>query len=115
MSTALINKLVCFLPQIVKQQKSDSTPYTIRNFQRYNSLARQAMKGTGVVVWDSTIPLSLNYVRKCHTHPEDTPVTFWWKCEDKTHVGYILVEQFADMVLNTLCNTYLGLGDDYCT
>ncbi|XP_047491836.1 uncharacterized protein LOC125041113 [Penaeus chinensis] len=80
----------------------------------YNIIAREQLQGTGVTLWDSTVPLSIAYVHECLREKRITPVVFTWKCQDDCHLGYVMLEQYADMVYNAACNRFLGLGDEYC-
>nr|XP_045606320.1 uncharacterized protein LOC123763254 [Procambarus clarkii] len=80
---------------------------------QFNSLAREWLSGSGVLVWDSTLPLANQYVQQCIKHHRQTPDNTW-KCNDVYHVGYIVIEQYADMLMNYICNRFLGVGDKYC-
>ncbi|XP_037786329.1 uncharacterized protein LOC119582163 [Penaeus monodon] len=80
----------------------------------YNEIAVRELQGTGVTLWDSTLPLSVQYNDACIKMNKNTPPMFHWKCNDLSHLGYIVVEQFADMVYNAVCNKYLELDEDYC-
>ncbi|XP_037778447.1 uncharacterized protein LOC119575104 isoform X2 [Penaeus monodon] len=80
----------------------------------YNIIAREQLRGSSVTLWDSTVPLSIAYVNECLREQRITPVVFTWKCHDDCHIGYVMLEQYADMVYNAACNRLLGLGDEYC-
>nr|XP_053642175.1 uncharacterized protein LOC128695524 [Cherax quadricarinatus] len=84
------------------------------NYGLYNKVVVEELAGTGVIIWDSTLPLSRAYSLYCDIYPRHTPPWYQWKCEDVGHVGYILVDQYADMIFNDYCNRYLKLGKDYC-
>lgn len=86
----------------------------VKNFEAYNRVTRDILENTGVVIWDSTVPLSLIYTLQCVRRPTTTPVSFWWKCVDFGHVGYLVADQCADMLLNYVCNKYMSFGIDYC-
>lgn len=87
---------------------------SISNFEAYNREAREILERSRVVIWDSTVPLSRAYVFQCYSQEKTTSMTFWWKCLDRLHVGYIVVEQYTDMLLNDVCNKYMSLPHDYC-
>ncbi|XP_037801394.1 uncharacterized protein LOC119596298 [Penaeus monodon] len=80
----------------------------------YNDIAVRELHGTGVTLWDSTIPLSAQYNDACAKKNRNTPPLFKWKCSDARHLGYIVVDQFANMVYNAVCNKYLDLDQDHC-
>lgn len=80
----------------------------------YNEIAVRELHGTGMVLWDSTFPLSVQYNDACGKKKRNTPPLFRWKCNDSRHLGYIVVDQFANMIYNAICNKYLDLDDDYC-
>ncbi|XP_069179627.1 uncharacterized protein [Procambarus clarkii] len=83
---------------------------SFRNYVLYNKIAVQELSGTGVIIWDSTRPLSTDYAHHCIKNPEmQTPPYFYWKCQDLGHVGYILVDQYADMIINDFCNKHLNI------
>ncbi|XP_045623360.1 uncharacterized protein [Procambarus clarkii] len=87
---------------------------TRSNYPLYNKAALEELSGTGVIIWDSTLPLSRAYTLRCEAQPLHTPPWHHWNCLDKGHVGYILVDQYADMIINDYCNKYLNLGQDFC-
>ncbi|XP_042878079.1 uncharacterized protein LOC122257080 [Penaeus japonicus] len=80
----------------------------------YNEIAVRELQGTGVIIWDSTLPLSVQYNDKCSKKNMNTPPLFRWKCSDSRHLGYIVVDQLANMIYNAVCNKYLDLSEDYC-
>ncbi|KAK4289441.1 hypothetical protein Pmani_037580 [Petrolisthes manimaculis] len=84
------------------------------NFDLNNRVAREVLNGSGVVVWDSTLPLSHLYAKECLTRNLNTPPRYYWKCNDHNHVGFILSDQYANMIVNDYCNAYLDLGVEYC-
>ncbi|KAK4322622.1 hypothetical protein Pmani_006599 [Petrolisthes manimaculis] len=99
-------------PQVKVFKAADTNPKSEEvmsrtNLCHYNEITVSALRGSGVNVWDSTLPLSLGYNHQCSLHPTRTSVNYWWKCHDKRHVGYVLVEQYVDMLLNHACNSYL--------
>ncbi|XP_045623356.1 uncharacterized protein [Procambarus clarkii] len=87
---------------------------TRSNYPLYNKAALEELSGTGVIIWDSTLPLSRAYTLRCEAQPLHTPPWHHWNCLDPGHVGYILVDQYADMIINDYCNKYLNLGQDFC-
>ncbi|XP_037801125.1 uncharacterized protein LOC119596074 [Penaeus monodon] len=89
--------------QVAYIEKPKVKSFTVDNIRKYNALYRQALKKTGVVFWDSTLPLSRAYNQECLKNPRHFRDTLWWMCKDVVHVGYILVRQYADMVLNAAC------------
>ncbi|XP_063591284.1 uncharacterized protein LOC134768387 isoform X2 [Penaeus indicus] len=80
----------------------------------YNSIARQQLQGTGVVIWDSTLKLSLAYTKECVRVRRVTPDNYEWNCADHGHIGYIMLEQYTDMIYNVFCNRFLNLTEKYC-
>ncbi|XP_045623357.1 uncharacterized protein [Procambarus clarkii] len=94
---------------------SEKAINTQSNYPLYNNAAMEALSGTGVIIWDSTVPLSRAYNVRCMTPPLlHTPPWHHWNCLDKAHVGYILVDQYADMIINDYCNKFLNLGPEFC-
>ncbi|XP_069192084.1 uncharacterized protein [Procambarus clarkii] len=87
---------------------------TRSNYPLYNKAAVAALSGTGVIIWDSTVPLSRAYTLRCEAQLLHTPPWHYWNCQDPCHVGYILVDQYADMIINNYCNKYMNLGQDFC-
>lgn len=100
--------------QLAMRRKNTSTGINFQATEMYNDIARQLLQGTGVVLWDSTLPLSVIYANECMKTRRLTPITYDWKCHDVNHLGYIMLEQYADMVYNGICNRYLDLSDEYC-
>ncbi|XP_037786323.1 uncharacterized protein LOC119582157 [Penaeus monodon] len=99
---------------LAMRRKNTSTGINFQATEMYNDIARQLLQGTGVVLWDSTLPLSVIYANECMKTRRLTPITYDWKCHDVNHLGYIMLEQYADMVYNGICNRYLDLSDEYC-
>ncbi|XP_047493536.1 uncharacterized protein LOC125042114 [Penaeus chinensis] len=97
--------------QATRQRKFKYSEETIN---LVNRRAVEQLQGTGVIVWDSTVPLSVQYTDACLQHHKRTPPMFKWKCDDIGHLGYIFVDQVADMLYNAVCNKYLDLDEDYC-
>ncbi|KAK3879747.1 hypothetical protein Pcinc_015733 [Petrolisthes cinctipes] len=112
--TLIVFKLIDDV-QIADRNPNSTNSFNAATIDKYNQIARDTLLGTGVVVWDSTLPLSRAYTLECKAHPRTTPVTYWWKCKDKKHVGYVLENQYADMLLNFACNVHLNLNSYYCT
>ncbi|KAK3865528.1 hypothetical protein Pcinc_028884 [Petrolisthes cinctipes] len=113
--TPILGRFATHTPTVFKLlddvQAADTNPKSEKvisrtNLAHYNQVTVEALRGTGVTVWDSTLPLSLGYSHQCSVHPR-TSINYWWKCHDKRHVGYVLVEQYVDMLLNHACNSYL--------
>nr|XP_045622311.1 uncharacterized protein LOC123772918 [Procambarus clarkii] len=107
--TTVVFKL---LDDLKRTNISNSTEplLSFRNYVLYNKIAVQELSGTGVIIWDSTRPLSTDYAHHCIKNPEmQTPPYFYWKCQDLGHVGYILVDQYADMIINDFCNKHLNI------
>ncbi|XP_047492901.1 uncharacterized protein LOC125041716 isoform X2 [Penaeus chinensis] len=72
------------------------------------------LQGTGVVIWDSTLKLSLAYTEECVRVRRVTPDNYEWNCADHGHIGYIMLEQYTDMIYNAFCNRFLNLTEEYC-
>lgn len=100
--------------QTVHHNVSKVVSFSAENIQYYNGVFRRVLADTGVLLWDSTLPLSLAYSLECMKNPRHNNETLWWMCGDRTHVGYILLHQYADMVLNVACNKYMTLEQNSC-
>lgn len=88
--------------------------FSTENIKHYNGIFRRVLADTGVLLWDSTLPLSLAYNLECMDNPRHINTTLWWMCGDRTHVGYILLHQYADMVLNVACNKHMVMDKNSC-
>lgn len=106
-------KLIDFVPRSYTQVKKYPN-FNPRAISLYNSIARQQLQGTGVVVWDSTLRLSTAYTEECVRSNRVTPGSHDWNCPDNGHIGFIMLEQYTDMVYNAFCNRFLNLTDDFC-
>ncbi|XP_069956564.1 uncharacterized protein [Cherax quadricarinatus] len=107
-TTTVVFKLQDHLQRAIINNSKEAVR-THSNYVLYNEIAVQELAGTGVVVWDSTVPLSDGYARECIRSPnKQTPPYFHWKCQDLGHVGFILVDQYADMVINDFCYKHLN-------
>ncbi|XP_037782784.1 uncharacterized protein LOC119579124 [Penaeus monodon] len=102
------------LDDVQDSHLTENPEYSAEIFRRYNSLFRESLRDTGVFVWDSNLPLSEAYTKECLVTNAIT-YDFRWRCFDHIHAGYIVQEQFGDMVFNFICNKHLNLPSDYCT
>lgn len=85
------------------------------NYALYNQMAVEVLTGSGVIIWNSTLPLSYLYAVHCFRNQKlYTPLTLYWNCPDEGHVGYIIENQYTNMIMNHYCNRALKLGDEYC-
>lgn len=102
------------LPLLTQAIRKRRFRYSADRINLLNQIAIRELRGTGVTIWDSTLPLSIQYTDACLKKSRSTPPLFKWKCRDVGHLGYIFVEQLADMLYNSVCNRYLNLGEGYC-
>ncbi|XP_042858633.1 uncharacterized protein LOC122244719 isoform X2 [Penaeus japonicus] len=100
--------------QTVHHNVSKVVSFSTENIKHYNGIFRRVLADTGVLLWDSTLPLSLAYNLECMDNPRHINTTLWWMCGDRTHVGYILLHQYADMVLNVACNKHMVMDKNSC-
>ncbi|KAK8751715.1 hypothetical protein OTU49_009917, partial [Cherax quadricarinatus] len=85
-TTTVVFKLQDHLQRAIINNSKEAVR-THSNYVLYNEIAVQELAGTGVVVWDSTVPLSDGYARECIRSPnKQTPPYFHWKCQDLGHV-----------------------------
>ena len=65
-------------------------------------LVQNHFKGE-VVVWDSHLALQRKYKLIClKYHMQNDPKRVW-SCEDKLHSGTVVLDHFAQMLLNYIC------------
>ncbi|XP_069989427.1 uncharacterized protein [Penaeus vannamei] len=102
-------KLVDFVIKAYYEKQRRHPGISVESIHTYNLIAREHLQGTGVTLWDSTLPLSVAYAHECLREQKTTPVLYTWKCHDDCHLGYLMLEQYADMVYNAVCNRFLGL------
>lgn len=98
-------------------------PIPLEDLEAYNRIAREVLAGTGVMVWDSSLPVSPSYTQyhQCTEDTSNSTITgstaawwWWWKCFDTDHTQAVVAEQNVDMLLSDACNMYMGMGTDYC-
>nr|XP_027212796.1 uncharacterized protein LOC113805925 [Penaeus vannamei]XP_027212797.1 uncharacterized protein LOC113805925 [Penaeus vannamei] len=87
--------------------------YSNRNIDRYNNYLRSILSTTKLLLWDSNIPFSKAYFSECEKNNRNS-VDNTWNCDNPLHTGYIMVEEYANMILNDVCNPYLQLGEAFC-
>ncbi|KAK3882221.1 hypothetical protein Pcinc_013394 [Petrolisthes cinctipes] len=114
-STRVVFKLVDHLWQTMLRKETQNAVHDGWNYALFNEVAVDVLSGTGVVIWNSTLPMSYLYALECIRSPHRrTLPSRHWNCPDTVHVGYILVSQYTNMVLNDYCNRFLGFGEEYC-
>ncbi|XP_064098417.1 uncharacterized protein LOC135209633 [Macrobrachium nipponense] len=107
--TRVVYKLVDHLQ--IKKADDRMAPTVIDSF---NNATNDIFADTKVVVWDSNLPLTDMYNDECLRHPRSQKGQRLWACEDKGHIGYIVINQYANMLLNSICNAAMEAGADYC-
>ncbi|KAK4316541.1 hypothetical protein Pmani_012316 [Petrolisthes manimaculis] len=114
-STRVVFKLVDHLWRTMLRKETQNALHNGWNYALFNEVAEDVLAGTGVVLWNSTLPMSYLYALECIRSPHrETLPSRHWNCPDTGHVGYILVSQYTNMVLNDYCNRFLGFGEEYC-
>ncbi|KAK4294781.1 hypothetical protein Pmani_032619 [Petrolisthes manimaculis] len=114
-STRVVFKLVDHLWRTMHGKNTKNSLDNGWNYALFNEVAEDVLAGTGVVMWNSTLPMSYLYALECIRSPHrQTLPSRHWNCRDNVHVGYILVSQYTNMVLNDYCNRFLGFGEEYC-
>ncbi|XP_066938100.1 uncharacterized protein [Macrobrachium rosenbergii] len=76
-------------------------------------------RGTGAVLWDSTLPMNLANVRECgllkQAQQEDHPAySDVMHCDDGHHPAPLTLQDEVTMLLNLLCNRDLNADDEHC-
>ncbi|XP_063588820.1 uncharacterized protein LOC134765963 [Penaeus indicus] len=87
--------------------------YSNQNIERYNNYLRSIISTTKLTLWDSNIPFSEAYFSECRKNNRNS-LNKTWNCDNPLHTGYIMVEEYANMILNDVCNPYLQLGETFC-
>lgn len=93
--------------------KENGNIYSNNNIDQYNAFLTTYVTGTDIILWDSNIPFSDMYHAQCK-HSNRKTYDMLWNCDDPLHSGYVIVEKYADMLLNDVCNPFLDLNDKYC-
>lgn len=87
--------------------------YSNKNIDQYNTFLSSYVSGTDITLWDSNIPFSDVYYAKCRQDYRNS-YDMAWNCANPLHSGYVVVEMYADMLLNAICNPFLDLDSMYC-
>ncbi|XP_064113378.1 uncharacterized protein LOC135220012 [Macrobrachium nipponense] len=78
--------------------------YNQRLVDHYNRISYDLLaKSSNFTMWDSTIPLSDLYWDGCRLVGSVYKDTDAWNCNDKGHLGFVVIDQFLDMFLNGIC------------
>ncbi|XP_064113380.1 uncharacterized protein LOC135220015 [Macrobrachium nipponense] len=103
----LLAKFSKTTPVIFKLQdhlKNDIKSYNHRLIDHYNRISYDLLaRSSNFTVWDSTIPLSDLYWDGCRLVGSIYRDTDVWNCDDKSHLGFVVIDQFLDMFLNGIC------------
>ncbi|CAL4158429.1 unnamed protein product, partial [Meganyctiphanes norvegica] len=95
---------------LVKYQKpSYASVLTDANINRMNKITSSLLlqhPPNNILVWNSSTPLSDQYVEYCYKEPKLTTKDSMWMCKDAMHLGYVVIHQLRDMMLNSFCNRY---------
>nr|XP_053655242.1 uncharacterized protein LOC128704211 [Cherax quadricarinatus] len=87
--------------------------YSNNNIDLYNNFISSSLIGSSVAVWDSNIPFSQAYHAHCLTKYRKS-FDMLWDCDNPLHTGFVMVEKYANMFLNDICNFYIDLDSTYC-
>ncbi|KAK3872241.1 hypothetical protein Pcinc_022668 [Petrolisthes cinctipes] len=89
--------------------------YSNHNIDQYNTFLSSFVKDTEIIPWNSNVLLSDLYHSQCRLHRRIS-YDKQWSCDNPLHTGYVMVEEYANMILNDVCNCYLGLDSRqiYC-
>ncbi|XP_066941865.1 uncharacterized protein [Macrobrachium rosenbergii] len=75
-----------------------------RLVDHYNQISYKLLaRSSNFTMWDSTIPLSDVYWDGCRLVGSVYNDTDVWNCDDKGHLGFVVIDQFLDMFLNGIC------------
>ncbi|KAK3869974.1 hypothetical protein Pcinc_024754 [Petrolisthes cinctipes] len=114
-STRVVFKLVDHFALSMERENNKDALHDVSNYALFNEVAVNVLTGTGVAMWNSTLPLSYLYALECVRHPERrTLPTYEWNCPGSGHVGFIMVHQYTNMVLNDYCNRFRDLEKEDC-
>ncbi|KAG7159089.1 hypothetical protein Hamer_G023176 [Homarus americanus] len=121
-----------FLPQLTKFAETTSTIiqlqdhlqesrifrkyrgiYSNSNIDLYNNFLSSYLTGSSITIWDSNIPFSDTYITQC-VHGYKKSFDKLWDCGNPLHTGFIMIEKYANMFLNDVCNSYFDLNATYC-
>ncbi|CAL4061188.1 unnamed protein product [Meganyctiphanes norvegica] len=99
------------------------------NIDYYNDIYKSWIpRVPNISLWDNTGPLADLYNKGCYpkksghiTEKESSSslgqrstVDHQWWCSDPTHIGYIMINQYTNMLLNHYCNQHMQFPDEYC-
>lgn len=88
--------------------------YSNNNIDLYNSFLSSCLTGTNIKVWDSNIPFSISYNAQCAQRNRNS-FDMLWNCNNPLHTGYVMVEEYANIFLNEVCNSFIDqLDTSYC-
>ncbi|XP_064122530.1 uncharacterized protein LOC135226750 [Macrobrachium nipponense] len=84
-----------------------------------DEVMHMALRNTGVTIWDSTMPMNLLNIQECqvlHDSRMTAYLTYFdHSCQDDIHSDSYTVEDENMMLINLLCNQYVGkVEGTYC-
>ena len=62
-----------------------------------------AFSDTNIHVWETTLPMALEYIRGCQFNVRSDS-WFMQNCPDYIHTGYTIIYQSSQILLNFFCN-----------
>nr|XP_045594396.1 N-acetylneuraminate 9-O-acetyltransferase-like [Procambarus clarkii] len=87
--------------------------YSNSNIDLYNNFVSSYLMDSSVTLWDSNIPFSKAYHANCVKSYRKS-FDMLWDCDNPLHTGFVMVEKYADMFLNDICNSFINLDTTYC-
>jgi hypothetical protein len=67
-----------------------------------------AFSDTNIPVWESMLPMALEYIRGCQLNVR-LDSWFMQNCRDYIHTGYTIIYQSSQILMNHLCNRIMKL------
>ncbi|CAG0888565.1 unnamed protein product [Darwinula stevensoni] len=118
----LLQSLAKHIP-VIWQLQDPIKDWRISRLHRLNTLASSHLSSLAprVLLWDTTWPLAWEYILACsrliragNAEAQEEAKSWRWWCHDRIHVGFHVLMQYGEILLNLLCNAVMKTDPGDC-
>ena len=118
----LLQSLAEHIP-VIWQLQDPIKDWRISRLHRLNTLAISHLSSLAprVLLWDTTWPLAWEYILACsrlvrssNAETQEEAKSWRWWCHDQIHIGFHVLTQYGEILLNLICNAVMNPDPGDC-